>query len=389
MNERKVALLVETARGYGRGVLRGIVRYAELHGPWSFYVTPGDFATALPELRQWGCTGIIARIATPRIGKAILATGLPAIALDLSEKQLAPGSPFLQMSELLSDSHEAGRMAAEHLLEKGFRHYAFVGIPGQVWSDRRQQAFCQRIAEAGFTARIFDPSTRRRSRQWGRDQKALAKWLHTLPKPIGLMACNDDRGREVSEACHAAHVQIPEEIALIGVDNDELLCDLSLPPLSSVALNAERGGYRAAELLNRMMSGEVMTQERIVVEPLHVVTRRSTNVVALEDTDMAACMRFIRDNADKPIRVNDIVKTLGLSRRMLEIRFRKAVGRSVNDEIQRVHLERAKRLLVDSDWPLPKIAIASGYSSASYLDVVFKRAVGVSPTKFRQRMRAR
>lgn len=386
--EWKVALLIETARGYGREVLRGIIDYANSHGQWSFYVTPGDFEQALPEMQQWGGTGIIARIETPRVARAILATALPTIALDLSDKQLSPGSPFLKFSQLETDSRQAARMAAEHLLERGFKHYAFVGIRGRVWSDRREQAFCERITEAGFPPHVYVPPRRRPNRRWAVEQRSLGEWLRALPRPVGLMACNDDRGREVLEACRAARLQVPEEIAVIGVDNDSLLCDLAAPALSSVALNAQRGGAEAAELLRSMMAGEVRTPQRIVVEPLYVVSRRSTDIIAQEDADMAAAMRYILEHAGEPIRVEEVAAAVGLSRRTLELRFPRAVGRSLNDEIQRVHVEEAQRLLAETDWPMSKIAVSSGYCSASYLNVVFQRLLGTSPSEYRRRTRS-
>ena len=338
LKEWKVALLVETARGYGREVLRGIVRYASLHGSWSFYITPGDLEQALPAMQQWGGTGIIARAQTPRIAAAILASGLPTIALDLSEEQTVSENPLSRLSELATGSREAGRMAAEHLLEKGFRHYAFVGMPHRVWSDRREQGFSERIGEAGFTAHVYQPPRRNRDRQWGVEQGILAAWLNDLPKPLGLMACNDDRGREVLEACRAARLQVPEEIAVVGVDNDSLLCDLATPPLSSVVFNAERGGYEAAALLEKMMSGQVKKPRRIVVEPLYVVSRHSTDVLALDDPEIITAMRFIRNHAGQRIRVRDVAEFVGFSRRTLEVRFQKALGRSLNAEIQRVRL---------------------------------------------------
>jgi len=380
----KVALLIETARGYGREILRGIVRYSRLHGPWSFYVTPGDFEQALPKMEQWGGTGIIARVETPKVADAILATGLPVIALDLSEQQLSPESPLAGLCEIISDSHHAARMAAEHLLERGFRDYAFVGVPGRIWSQRRQESFSQRLAESGFEPHVYQAPKRKRDREWGREQTIMADWLRTLPKPVGLMACNDDRGREILEACRAAGMQVPEEIAVVGVDNDALLCDLSDPPLSSVALNAERGGFEAAMLLDRLMRGEVEEREQIVVEPLHVVTRRSTDVIALHDREVAEALGFIRAAASRPIRVDHVVADLGLSRRTLEIRFQKALGRSIHAEIQRVHLERAKRLLLETDLPIPKVAEISGFTTASYFAQAFRREFDTTPARYRR-----
>ncbi len=383
----KVALLVETARGYGRGLLRGIVRYARLHGPWSFYVTPGDFEQAVPKMRQWGGTGIIARIETPRIAKAILETGLPTIALDLSSSQLAAENPLARLSEVASDSRQAAVMAAEHLLERGFSRFGFVGVPGRMWSERREQGFCQRISDGGYDPLVYPLPRNRRDCRWERELERLSRWLSDLPKPIGVMACNDDRGRQVLEACRAAGLLVPEQIAVVGVDNDELLCDLADPPLSSVALNAEAGGYRVAALLDDMMSGRQRGKQSLVVEPLHVVVRRSTDIVALDDADVAAALRFLHDNATAPIGVADVVRHVQMSRRTLEIRFQEAVGRTVHGEIQRVRLERAKQLLTETDLPIPRIAEATGYGSASYLGQVFRQTLGTTPARFRRQIR--
>ncbi|MHB8901401.1 MAG: XylR family transcriptional regulator [Thermoguttaceae bacterium] len=383
----KVALLVETARGYGRGLLRGIVRYGRLHGPWSFYVTPGDFEQAVPRMRQWGGTGIVARIETAQVAKAILETRLPTIALDLSSSQLAAGSPLARLSEVASDSRQAAIMAAEHLLERGFTRFGFVGVPDRVWSERRERGFGERIRAAGFESLVYTLPRHRRDRHWERELVGLAQWLADLPKPIGVMACNDDRGRQVLEACREAGILVPEQIAVIGVDNDELLCDLADPPLSSVALNSEAGGYRVAALLDRMMRARVTRKQTLVVEPLHVVVRRSTDIIALDDHDVASALRFLHHNAAGPIGVDDVVRHVQLSRRTLEIRFQKTMGRTVHAEIQRVRLERARQLLTETDLPIPKIAEATGYGSASYLGQVFRQSLGMTPARFRRQIR--
>jgi LacI family transcriptional regulator len=384
----KVALLVETARGYGRGVLRGIVRYARLHGPWAFYVTPGDFEQALPKMEQWGGTGIIACVETPRVSKSILASGLPVVAMDLSEEQLSPTSPWSRVCELTSDSEGAGRLAAEHLKDKGFRSYAFVGSAGKVWSHKRQRSFCEHLAMAGFSPQVYQGSTCRQP-QWSREQQSMARWLARLPKPVGIMACDDDRGREVLEACRTARIRIPEEAAVIGVDNDELLCELSDPPLSSVALGAEQAGFEAAASLEQLMSGHAEKAGNVLARALGVVARRSTEVMLHADQEIAAALRFIHDNAGRPIRVYDVVAKLGDARRTLEIRFQNALGRSIHDEIRSARLERAKRLLLETDLPLPKVADASGFGSSSYLAVVFQKEVGQSPMKYRAKNRNR
>ncbi len=382
----KVALLVETSRGYGRELLRGVMRYARLHGPWGFYLTPGDFVQELPRMRSWGGTGIIARIETREVARAILSSGLPTIALGLSDEQLRPDSPLSRLSEVVSDSRGAGRMAAEHLLDRGFRHYAYVGAAGGVWSGRRQASFCERIRAAGHEPRVYRLPRSRRAAAWEREQPVLAGWLGSLPRPVGVMACNDDRGRQVLVACRDAGLRVPEEVAVVGVDNDELLCELADPPLSSVALNAEAGGYRAAELLDRMMRGQSRKPQRLVVEPLHVVARRSTDIVALDDPEVAAAMHFIQDHATEPIGVSDIVEEVMISRRALELRFRKAIGRTLHSEIRRVRLERASRLLVETDMPVTQVAEASGFGRASYLAQSFSQAFSSTPARYRRRM---
>jgi LacI family transcriptional regulator len=384
----RIALLVETAREYGRNLLRGIVRYGHMHGPWGFHITPGDFTQVLPQMRSWGGTGIIARIETPRVARAILASGLPTVALDLSQRQLRPDSPLCELSEVASDSRGAARLAAEHLIERGFRHYGFVGLPGRIWSRRRQEGFCECLAAAGFEAQVYAAPVTHRKPLWANEQKALANWLRRLPKPAALMACDDVRGREVLEVCRTADIPVPEEIAVIGVDNDELLCELADPPLSSVALNAEAGGYRAAALLDRLMHGRQRKPARLTVEALHVVTRRSTDLVALDDPVVASALRYIRDHAGQPIGIGDVVEHALLSRRALEMRFKAVTGRTPLVELRRVRLERAKRLLQETDMRLTRVASAAGFSSESYLIQVFRQELGTTPARYRRQIRA-
>ena len=218
---------------------------------------------------------------------------------------------------------------------------------------------------------------------WEREQPALARWLAKLPRPVGLMACNDDRGREVLEACRDAGLRVPEEIAVVGVDNDELLCELADPPLSSVALNAEAGGYRAAALLDRMMRGQSRSRQRLLVEALHVVTRRSTDIVALDDAEVAAALHFIQDHASEPIAVSDIVEEVLISRGA-ELRFRKATGRSILAEIRRVRLERREPLAGrDRTSHLPGRR-GLRIRPRSYLAQAFREAFGATPARYRR-----
>ncbi len=386
-NMPKVALLVETSLGYGRAFLRGVIRYAKLHGPWAFYLQPGDLRQLLPKMEDWGGTGIIARIETPEVAKAVLAARLPTIALDLNQEQLAPENPLSRLSEVCPDSHKAGAMAAEHLMERGFRHFAFVGVWGDVpWSIRRGEGFAERLDEAGLSCTRFPMPRAERDRRWGREQAILGQWLRELPKPLGILACDDDRGRQVLEACRAAGLLVPEDVAVVGVDNDELLCELSDPTLSSVSLNSEQAGYDAAALLHSLMSRRIRKPQRILVEPSRVVTRRSTDVHATEDRDLAKAVRFIQDNIVHPIGVEDVVEHVDCSRRALELRFRRLLGRSVNMEIQLIRIERAKYLLAETDLSVAGIAEALGFGSSNYMIRLFHHKVGQSPAEYRDRL---
>lgn len=382
----KVALLIETSRGYGRGLLRGITKYSRLYGPWQFHLTPGDFEQIVPKMKDWGGNGIIARVMDEKTLNIILKLGLPAVLLDV------PDVPLLRKKvertgnciEMMSDSIGASRLAAEHLFEKQFKNFAFVGYADQVWSKIREEAFTECVREAGYDVNIYQmPVHKGVPVRWEKEEPILMKWLSSLPKPIGLMACNDQRGRELLEACELAEIAVPEEIAVIGVDNDELLCELSYPSLSSVLLNSEQGGYLAAKAIDEMMRGNPSPFERIIVSPLRVMERRSSDIVAIEDPDIAAALQFIRTQPSNSLTIRQVVESIAISRRALELKFKKELGRTILQEIQMVRLERAKRLLQETDLSVPQIAEIAGFTTGSYFIQVFRTETGMTPAKYR------
>ncbi len=379
----KVALLVETARGVGRNLLRGIARYSRLHGPWTFHITPGDYKQLVPKIRQWGGTGIIARIPDERAARAILRAGVPTIALGLTDTQMRPHNPLSQLSEISSDPIEVSRLAADHLLDRRFSHFAYVGVEDRGWARRRERAFRNYLQERGFEPHVYRQPRRLRDRVWEREQAYLAQWISRLPTPIGLFACDDDRGREVLEACTLAGLRVPFDVAVVAVDNDEVFCDLSDPPLSSVALNSEAAGYRAAELLDGMMLGRIRRPQRIAIDALEVVTRRSTDFLALDDEEIAAALQFIRRKNGRDITVDRVVEEVAVSRRSLEKRFRAAVGRTILEEIHLVRLDRAKRLLIETPYPVSKIAHIAGFGTTAYFIQFFLKRVGKTPRRYR------
>jgi LacI family transcriptional regulator len=379
----KIALLIETSRGFGRDFLLGVARYSRLHGPWSFHLTPGDYKQVVPKMKQWGGTGIIARIADDRIAQAVIDANVPTIAIGLTDDQMQPGNPLSKFSEISSDPVEVAGLAAEHLLERRFTCFAYVGSDDRGWSQRREKAFRQHLAAHGFEPHVYPIPKRTQDRTWEREQAQLARWIGKLPTPIGLFACDDDRGREVLEACKLAGVNVPEDVAVVGVDNDEVFCELADPPLSSIALNAETAGYRAAALLDGMMRGRVKKRQQIVVETLGVIRRRSTDIMAVEDEDVASALQFIRRQQGRDVSVDRVAEEVALSRRSLEKRFRDTIGRTILEEIQLTRLERAKRLLLETTYPISKVSEIAGFGSAGYFIQFFQKHVGKTPRKYR------
>lgn len=385
----RVALLIESSRAYGRGLLLGVAKYVREHGPWSISLQEQSLCDVIPEwLDRWKGDGIITRLDNRKMANVIRRLRVPAIFL-----RNVP--PDLHAPVVMTNNVAAARLAFEHLRERGFRHFAFCGFDGADYSDTRREHFIRFVTEAGLRCHVFEKPARRRrgrtidfEREGLRDGELVAQWLRQLPKPLGLMACNDMRGQQVLDACRAAGLGVPDEVGVVGVDNDEVLCDLSDPPLSSVVPNTERIGFEAAALLDEMMAGKETPLAPVYVDPKGVLARRSTEALAIEDRQMAAAVRFVRERACEGIDVSDLVKAVPLSRSTLERRFIKVIGRSPKDEIMRVRLNRAKQLLVETNFSVEFIAEKIGFERSEYLSRIFKKKVGTTPLHFRRQSRA-
>jgi len=371
----KVILLIETSHVYGRGLLSGIAHYARLHGPWIFHYEPRGLERILPKLDKWQADGIITRDSEKT--EEIVARGLPAIIVSHRK-------PFPEAYNIDTDDSAIANIAAEYFLEKGFKNFAYCGLDEMFWSRRRGDKFKERIAKAGFDASIFKQSKSRQKCLWNNEQSILSDWLKSLPKPVAVMTCADYRSQNVSESCKIAGLRIPEEVAILGVDNDALLCDLSNPPLSSIALSTEKAGYQAAELLEKLMNGQKIKDQAIEVHPTHVVTRHSTDILAIKDPQVARAIRFIRQNPKKLIQVSDVAKVTTLSRRSLERRFRAFLGRSILDEIRRVHVEQVARMLTETNLSVTQIGLLMGHSEVNNIRKYFRQLKGMSPREYRK-----
>jgi LacI family transcriptional regulator len=381
----KVALLVETARGFGRDFLRGIAKYSELHGPWDFLLRAGDFEQAVPKIQRWGGTGIIARIASEPMAHQISKCGLPTIALGLSEEQRRRGSPLSHMINVGSKPTQITQMAVDFFRERAFSHFAYIGMPERTWSTAREAEYVRILGKRGITPHVYVPPKLKQARKWEYEQPFMAEWIRKLPKPIGILACNDDRGREVLDACMLAEVRVPEEVAVLGVDNDVVFCGLSQPPLSSIELNAEGAGFQAAELLDAMMHGRPTTCRQIDVEALGTVARRSTEAIAVDDPLLSKALRFIHDNRATPITIADVIEHVGISRRSLESRFRQTLKRSILSEIHNVRLDESKRLLRESPMSITYVALSAGFITTTYFSEFFRKHVGITPRQYRKK----
>jgi LacI family transcriptional regulator len=374
-------LIIETSLAAGRGMLRGIAQYVREHGPWSIYYEPRGLEETVPVwLNRWQGDGIIARLSNRRIAAAVLKTGLPVV--DTLGVVAYPNVPVVH-----PDDWAAGRLAADHLLERGFRHFGYCGVRAN-WSHRPGEAFQHAIASAGCVCPVYELPLHSRSRQsWEMDQERLARWIQRLPKPAAIMACSDPRAQRVLEACRRAALVVPDEVAVIGMGNDEPMCELCDPPLSSVVAGHRQVGYEAARMLDRLMQGGTTPREPRYLEPLGVVTRQSTDIIAVDDADTIAAVRFIREHAAEGIGVDDVASHCLLSRTELKRRFRRHLQRSVHDQIVRERLKRAEQLLATSDMPLAQIARRAGFGCQTRMGVVFKSRLGKTPSQYRRLFR--
>lgn len=380
VRRRRVLLMIETSLAYGRELLRGINRYVVQHEPWSLYLDQRELMAEPPSwLDRWDGDGIITRWTTPQLARRFRDMRVPVV--DLTDVYGDLGLPHIW-----SDNVAIGESAAKHLLERGFRHFAFCGFSNHDWSKRRMAGFQREVVSAGRKCHLLESEWDTfKTHSWDEQQAEIGRWLDQLPKPVGIMACNDMRGQHVLDACRRHELAVPEEVAVIGVDNDELLCNLCDPPLTSVIPNPERIGYEAAALVDRLMQGKKPEVEQRLVEPIGIATRQSTDVLAIDQPSVASALRYIREHACDGISVADVLKHVPLTRSMLERQFRRYVGRSPQEEIRQVQLKRARQLLAESELSLAQIAPLAGYRHPEYMSVVFKRLTGETPGQFRRR----
>jgi LacI family transcriptional regulator len=387
-----VAVCLDKSRVYGAGVLQGLADYMEVHGPWSVFLEPfGNGTLPWQRLDRWSGQGILALLCSEHSARRAAQLRIPIV-------DLCGNMPHSDLSKLgipcvTSDHRAIGQLGAEHLLETGYPHFAFSGYRLLTWVEERWQGFSQTVGAAKSSrneytlppARIGE-STRSLQR-WAEAQQRLTKWIDQLPKPVGIMACNDAHALDLLDACRRAGLEVPDAVAIVGVDNDEALCRLTKPELSSVVPDPRGVGYEAARMLDDLMSGRRTKHDapRILISPLDVVARLSTQGTAVADEVIARALRSIRERAPQGINAEEILRETGLSRRAFYQRFQSLVGRTPHKEISRVRVARVKRLLQETNLSLEKVAELTGYCSAAHMSVSFRREIGVPPGEFRRR----
>jgi LacI family transcriptional regulator len=377
----QVALIIESSVSYGRSILQGIARYISSHHQWSVYFEQHELGTPPPAwLASSHWDGILCRPTDTALARRLKRMKISVVDLnDLHEN--------LKLPWVGSDHKAIGRLGARHFMERGFRHFAFCGFTNELWAMQRREGFREVAEKENPPIPVYESPWRGSNvSRWDLEIEQIGKWLNNLPKPIGIMACNDARALHLLNACHQIGVLVPEEVAVVGVDNEEIFCELCNPALSSVAPDAERIGYQAAELLDQLMSGQTPPSRRILIDPLRIVTRRSSDTLAIKDRTVAAALRFISEQALHGCTVTDVVNFVRASRSFLERRFRQYFKRSPQAEIRRVQVSRIKQLLTETDFTLERISELSGFKHPEYMSVVFKRLVDQTPGQYRKQM---
>ncbi|MCL2118096.1 MAG: DNA-binding transcriptional regulator [Planctomycetaceae bacterium] len=380
--KKQVLLMIETSRAHGRGMLEGIAQYIREKTHWKVFFEDRGVMEKIPGwLKTWHGDGIITRSPNSAFAAELHEKNLPVVEL-LGDGQRFP-------SEIGEDFILAGKMAADHFLERGFRNFAFFCPDNTVWSKHRRDAFQQRLAENDASCEVCrfpkkEMKDYRLNAILKQSDDFLENWLRSLPKPTGLLAAIDLHAAYILEACLNANIAVPEEIAILGCGNDRLHCSLFFPQLSSIDLNSRRIGYEAAQLLDKKMNGEPLPPLPVIIPPIGVVTRQSTDIIAVHDADVAQVLKNIRERFVEPVGVQQITAEIAMSRRTLERRFQKCIGRTIENELIRVRLEHAKYLLRETNFQITAIGPHVGIVDPQYFMRFFHRETGMTPSQYRR-----
>jgi LacI family transcriptional regulator len=368
----------------GRGAVQGAHNYCQAHGNWEYHLddkSPEAIARALLAIRRWKTSGIgiLASVSNDAIERLIRTSGVPAVNVS--------GVRKLDLPAVTVDNVAAGRMAAQHFLDNGFRNFAFCAATIELFSRERCEGFSRRVGEAGFCCSVFTDRFTGEADAWAINRRRQDRWLRSLKKPTAIMCMYDKRGHEVAWACRRLGLRVPIDVALVGVCVDESVCLMSSPPLSSVDVDLQRIGYEAARLVDSLIEGGKPPAERLLIPPRRVVARQSSDIVMIDDPEIAAAMHFIRKHVGKPIGVKDLLREVPISRKTMERGFKKFIGRMPKEEIMRLRMDSAQRLLDETDLSIDAVAEKSGFTDQTTFSISFRRKTGITPTIYRRKCR--
>lgn len=384
-----VAILFSLALKGQRSTFNGILDYAAKHGQWFCKFEEGDDKEQLPDMARTGLSGVIVSGVSREDAPKIAALGVPVVFVEPWAYMLEPDFPIAGAPYVRRDSRAIGALAARYYMARGYRHFAFVGeLQGKPWSVERRDGFVETLAAAGHSCAVHDSFTARERRSWHDDRERLIAFLRDLPKPTAVFAPMDARARRVLEACAVAGLRVPDEIAVLGVDNDPLLCESTIPTLSSIHTGGFRRGQIAAEMLDDLMHGREPRERAVSLPPISIATRGSTGYAAMSDPSISKAIAFIRRHAASGgIDVGDIVRAAGCSRRYLELRFRSRIGHSIRDELMQGRIDYVKSLLSSTNLSIGEITERAGFVRDSHLGLLFRKATGMTMLQWRRENR--
>lgn len=376
---RRIAVLIETESTWGRRVIRGIANFAEKRVPWHLLIDPRDHEhrSALPD--GWRGDGVIARIASRLQYEQLAATGLPIVDVDHVFSELP------RVAKVITDEKARAELALEHLTSRGFTKFAYFAPPSIRYSSNRGDAFTAAVTAAGYECQEYRPGYRAgRKISWNEQQRRVDRWLQSLSRPVAIMAVDAYHAHQLATICHFADIRVPDEVAILAGDSDELLCEVSTPPLSAISMAGERIGYEAAEVLSDLIEGKPIPKTPRLVKPYDVISRQSTDVLSIDDPTIVQALRYVQKHAHHGIGVDDILREVPISRRSLEIQLKSYLGRSPAEEIRRVRLERGRTLLGNREMSITEVALAAGFSNATRFGIAFRKQYGETPRSFRK-----
>jgi LacI family transcriptional regulator len=377
-NKLRVLLVIDLSCSYTRNLLKGVSQYAQNNENWdvetTFSFLGKDYHKDLI-IDKDTIDGLICFAVDSKMLRKVLESKIPAIVR-------GPDKPIHGYINFSTDNLMLCKMAYDYFRHLGFQHFAYCGIPQITWSTERADMMRHILSVHGHSLMVYPPRAKI-PRKWIDEKPILTKWLQDLPKPIALLAANDFRGKKVLEACWACGIQVPEQIAVLGVDDDECVSPFTRPTLSSIRRSYLKAGYEAAETLNSLMTGQVPEQHVIVVEPQEIIVRQSTNIFAVSDPRIAEALLFIDSNKTKPIAIDDVARHVAVHKRVLYNLFKEHTGQTVHESIRSVRSDHIAKLLLETDLTVSQIASQVGFDDVGHCARFFKKAKGMSPTDYR------